>query len=575
MVKWGSNRALGWVMAITLIAAASAHAAPQSLGKLSGAVVDPAGVPQMGATVLVLAEDQASAAAAQLLTNQRGLFNTEHLLPGYYSVRVTLAGFLPAVERHIKVTANLTTLLKIEMDSVFASLDRLRRGPQQQTGPDEWKWVLRTSAATRSVLQWLEGESEDAGGQPAGEPARTHLPRGRLEVTSGAHRPGSVANLADSPATAFAYEQKIGPAGRLLLAGQLSYEHSAAAGLSTLWLPSGDPRSGPQTSLVLRQAKQGPAGPTFRALRMQHASQLALGDRVTLRYGAEYVLVGLGPAASALRPDAELDVRVSPNWKTNLRVSGRQSRSAPGDDLRAAPLQSALAELDSLPVVLWRNGHPVLEGGWHEELGVERRLGARVSISGAAFHDAAHHVAVFGRGGTSNPDFFQDFFSGAFLYDGGSSNTWGTRLAYRQKLNDELELSAVYAWASALAPEEVAATVDLRDALQARYRHSLAARVSGCVPRAGTRVVASYKWINGPVVSRQDPFGETLHQIDSYLSLSVRQPLPSFLMSGRWEAQADFRNLLAQGYVPVDARDGRILLVPAFRSFRGGLSFQF
>ena len=574
MVKWGSNRALGWVIAITLIAAASAHAAPQSFGKLSGVVVDPAGVPQMGATVLVLAEDQAGA-AAQLLTNQRGLFHTAHLLPGYYSLRVTLAGFLPAVERHIKVTANLTTLLKIEMDSVFASLDRLRRGPQQQTAPDEWKWVLRTSAATRSVLQWLEGEAENASGHPTGESRHKRQPRGRLEVTSGAHRPGSVANLAGSPATAFAYDQRIGPAGRLLLAGQLSYEHSAAAGLSTLWLPSGDPRSGPQTSLVLRQAKLGPAGPTFHALRMQHASQLALGDRVTLRYGAEYVLVGLGPVASAFRPDADLAVRVSTNWKTNLRVTGRQGTSAPGDDLRAGPLQSALAELDSLPVVLRRNGHPVLEGGWHEELGVERRLGTRVSISGSAFHDGARHVAVFGRGSTSNPDFFQDYFSSAFLYDGGSSSTWGTRLAYRQKLNEELELSAVYAWASALAPEEVAATVDLRDALQARYRHSLAARVSGCVPRAGTRVTASYKWIRGPVVSRQDPFGETLHQIDPYLSLSVRQPLPSFLMSGRWEAQADFRNLLAQGYVPVDARDGRILMVPAFRSFRGGLSFQF
>jgi len=565
------------VIAITLAAAVSAHAAPQSYGKLTGVVVDAAGVPQMGATVLVMGDEHTSAAATQLLTNQHGAFSKERLLPGFYSVRVTLAGFLPAVERHIKVTANLTTLLKIEMDSVFASLDRLRRGPAQQADPDEWKWVLRTSAATRSVLQWLEGESEDASGQPVSESVRMHHPRGRLEVTSGSHRPGTISNLADSPATAFAYDQGIGHAGRLLLAGQVSYEHSAAAGISTLWLPSGEPRSsGPQTSLVLRQAKLGPTGPTFRALRMQHADQLSLGDRITLRYGAEYVLVGLGPSASSLRPDAELDVRASPNWKMKVRVSGRQGTSAPaGDDLRGGPLQSALAELDSLPTVLWRNGHPVLEGGWHEELGVEHRLGARATISGAAFREDAHHVAVSGRGAASNPDFFQDFFSGAFLYDGGSANTWGTRLAYRQKLNDELELSAVYAWASALAPEEVAATVDLRDSLHPRYRHSLAARLSGRMPGMGTRFAASYKWISGPIVSQQDSFGETLHQLDPYLSLCVRQPLPSFLMSGRWEALADFRNLLAQGYVSADGRDGRIVLVPAFRSFRGGLSFQF
>jgi hypothetical protein len=41
------------------------------------------------------------------------------------------------------------------------------------------------------------------------------------------------------------------------------------------------------------------------------------------------------------------------------------------------------------------------------------------------------------------------------------------------------------------------------------------------------------------------------------------------------EALADFRNLLAQGYVPVSTPEGVVLLVPSYRSFRGGLSFQF
>ncbi len=564
-------KALGWVSLLTLFAALSVHAGPNH-GKLSGVVVDPSGTPQMGATVWILAEDAAGATTLQLLTNQHGVFTTDRLLPGLYSVRVTLAGFLPSIERHVRVSSNLTTLLKIELDSVFASLERLRRHPSQPADSDDWKWVLRTSAATRPVLQWTEGEVVSEGEQTSAEAARQRRPRGRVELTSGARRPGSVSNLGDSPATAFSYDQRIGRTSHLLLAGQMSYERAAAASIATMWLPSGDAGSGPVTSLVLRQSKLGPTGPTFRGVRMEHADQLALGDRFVLHYGAEYVLVGLGPATSALRPRGELEMRVSPNWRASLMVAARPWSS---DDSRSGALQAALAELDAFPAVLWRNGHPVLEGGWHEEVAVEHRLGANATLQAAGFRESARHVAVFGRGSATNPDFFKDFFSNGFLYDGGASNSWGTRLAYRQKLSDDLEIAAVYTWAGALSLEDPAANVDLRDAMQTRYRHSLAGRVSGRIRKTSTRVAASYKWVNGSILSRQDIFGETAYLLDPFLNVSVRQPLPSFFNSGRWEAQADFRNLLAQGYVSVNGRDGRVVLVPAFRSFRGGVSFQF
>jgi hypothetical protein len=565
-------KALGWVSLLTLLAALSVHAGP-NYGKLSGVVVDPSGRPQMGATVWILAEDASGAGTLQLLTNQHGVFSTDRLLPGLYSVRVTLTGFLPGIERHVRVSPNLTTLLKIELDSVFASLERLRRHPTQSTDSDDWKWVLRTSAATRPVLQWADGEVVSEDESTPAEAARQRRSRGRVELTSGARRPGSVSNLADSPATAFSYDERIGRASHLLVAGQMSYERAVAASIATLWLPSGDAGNGPVTSLVLRQSKLGPNGPTFRGVRMEHADQLALGDRFVLHYGAEYVLVGLGPSSSALHPRGELEMRVSPNWRASLMVATRPWSS--DDDLRSGALQTALAELDAFPAVLWRNGHPVLEGGWHEEVAVERRLGAHATLQAAGFRESAQHLAVFGRGGTTNPDFFKDSFSSGFLYDGGASNSWGTRLAYRQKLSDDLEIAAVYAWAGALSLEDPAANVDLRDAMQTRYRHSLAGRVSGRIRKTGTRMAASYKWVDGSIVSRQDIFGETAYQLDPFFNVSVRQPLPNFFNGGRWEAQADFRNLLAQGYVSVNGRDGRVVLVPAFRSFRGGVSFQF
>ena len=560
---------LGLLFWVGAFVASPLGAAP-SPGKLSGVVVDGAGIPQMGASVSVLSEDLHGAAAVQLLTNDRGMFTTDRVLPGLYSVRVTLAGFLPTIERHVKVEASLTTLLKIELDSLLTSLDRLRRRPNQQVESDEWAWVLRTSAPLRPVLRFVNGEIVLEGETPASEAAAKRTPHGRLELTSGARRPGSVSNIADAPSSAFAYEQKIGRKGRMVFAGQMSYERSAAAGFATMWLPTGE--GGPQTTLVLRQSNLGPGGPTFRGARLQHESRLRVGDRISIRYGAEYILVGLGHSASSLRPQAEIVVDLAPRWRASVTMASRPWSSAGPS---SSALESALVQLDAFPAVLMRDGKPVLAGGWHEEMALEHQMGPNASIIASVFRDRSRDTAVFGRGAQPGPDFFQDFYSDAFAYDGGSLNRLGTRLAYRQKLGNDFEATFVYALAGALVPREYVPGFELRDMLHPQSVQSLATRVSTRLPRMRTSLAASYKWVDARVVSRQDPFGEVTYQLDPYLNLSVRQPLPTFLLPGKLEALADFRNMLAQGYVPVHTGDGQVLLMPAFRSFRGGFSLQF
>ncbi len=559
--------------AMGCLAALPAAAAPPQYGKLSGVVMDLAGTPQMGATVVVLPENR-PAAETSLLTNDRGVFSAEKLLPGLYSVRVTLAGFLPALHRHVRVDAALPTLLRIELDSLFTAVDRLRRRPAQPMDSDEWAWVLRTSSATRPILRYVDGEVRDAYQPAPSEKARKNASHGRVELTSGARRPGSASNLADAPSSAFSYSQKIGSVSRLMLAGQMSYENSAAAGFATMWLPAGETGKGPETTLVLRQSKLGPGGPTFRGVRMQQTQQHTLGDRIAVRYGAEYILVGLGRNASTLRPRGEVNVDLGSGWRAMLLLAASPRLTDEGP--RQGALQAALDQLDAFPAVLLRNGRPVFEGGWHEEMGLERKLGETAIVVAALFHDRSRHTAVFGRGDVSSPEFFQDYFSDAFAYDGGASRSWGTRIAYRQKFPGDLEATLLYAWAGVLAPDQAAEGIELRDALQTRYRHSLAARVSARMPRWGTQLSASYKWINGQAVSRQDNFGEISYQVDPYFNLSVRQPLPEFLFfSRKFEALADFRNLLAQGYVPVSTAEGQLLLIPSMRTVRGGLNFQF
>ena len=556
-------------------AAAQAKPAP---GKLAGVVRDAAGTPQLGASVDLISEAVGVAASRGLLTNTQGMFRGDKLAPGFYTVRVTLAGFLPTLEKHIQVTSNLTTVVRIELESMFASLDQLRRMPASSTAEgDDWKWVLRSASAMRPVLEWVDNDTLSAS-TLAGESSGPRVPKMRMEFTDGARRPSSASSIASSPATAVAYDQKLGGTSRMIFAGQVNYDtDTPAGGIATVWLPTGTLGAGPHTALVLREAKLGPVGPTFRGVRFDQGGAFALGDRAVLSYGGEYVLVGLGAAASSLRPRAELKLRVNDDWSTALVFAAMPNGPGPletNDEQPGGALGAALNELDAFPALLWRNSHPVLQNGIHEEISAERKIGTRGKLQFAGFHDDNSHVAVFGRGSDlPSADYFQDNLSTAFAYDGGSSSSWGARVAFRQKLNSDLELTAIYSFGGALAPTDDTDDL-LRDMLHRAQRHSVGAGIAAKVPGLNTKVQAGYKWVNGLTVSSVDSYGESLFQMDPYLHLMIRQPLPKFAL-GRWEAIADCNNLLAQGYVSANSRDGRVVLVPAFRTFRGGLSVQF
>jgi len=581
-VKRERLRTLG---ALILTAMASSIAAIPAVaqaklvpGKLAGVVRDAAGTPQMGASVELIPEAAGVLVSRGFLTNTQGIFRGEKLTPGLYTLRVTLAGFLPTLEKHVRVSSNLTTVVRVELESMFASLDQLRRMPSNSTADaDDWKWVLRSASGMRPVLEWTDGGTMSVSTVKS-EIGVPRVPRLRMEFMDGATRPVSASNMSSSPATAVAYAQKLGGTSRLILAGQASYDVDApSGGIATVWLPTGTLGAGPHTALVLREAKLGAEGPNFRGVRLDQGGALTLGNHLVVRYGGEYVLVGLGAAASALRPRAELQYRISDDWSTSLIFASMPIGPGPLETSDAQPggaLGAALNELDSFPALLWRHGRPVLQNGWHEELAAERKIGTRGKLQVAGFHDDNRHVAVYGRGSDlSTADFFQDYFSSAFAYDGGSSSSWGSRVAFREKLDGDFEFTAVYSFGSALTSTSDRDDL-LRDVLHAAPRHSIAAGISTKVPGLGTKVHAGYKWVSGLAVTRVDSYGESLFETDPYLHLNFRQPLPRFAL-GRWEAVADCDNLLAQGYVSANSRDGRVLLVPAFRTFRGGLSVQF
>jgi hypothetical protein len=582
-VKQERLRMLGALILTAMVSSFGAeHAAAQAKpvpGKLAGVVRDSSGTPQLGASVELIPEAPGMTISRGFLTDTQGVFSGDKLAPGFYALRVTLAGFLPTLEKHIRISPNLTTVVRVELESMFASLDQLRRTPSNSsTQGDDWKWVLRSASAVRPVLEWMDGDIMSASTVTV-ESVKFRAPRLRMEFTDGARRPGSASSITGAPSTAVAYEQKLGGTSRMILAGQMSYDSDApGGGIATVWLPTGTLGAGPHTALVLREASLGPEGRTFRGVRIDQGGALALNDHMVLRYGGEFVLVGLGSAASALRPRAELNVRVTDDWSAALIFASMPTGPSPLEGGDAQPgggaLAAALNELDAFPALLWRAGRPVLQGGWHEELSADRKIGTRGKLQIAAFHDDNRHIAVFGRGNDlPSADYLQDYLSNGFAYDGGSSSSWGARVALREKIDDDVELTAVYSYGGALMPSEAVDGL-LRDTLRTAQRHSLGAGVTTKVPRLSTKLDIGYKWISGVTVSRVDSYGESLYDLDPYLHVGFRQPLPKFAI-GRWEAIADCDNLLAQGYVSTMSRDGHVVLVPAFRTFRGGLSVQF
>jgi hypothetical protein len=553
-----------------------------SVGNLSGQVHDASGTPQLGATVEVLSETPGVNITEHLLTNTQGLFQGDRLAPGFYTVRVTLVGFLPTLEKHVRISANLTTMVRIQLESMFASLEQLRRAPTSASvESDDWKWALRSASGLRPVLQWDDDEAKISSAIVMENAAAR--PRGRLELMDGARHPGSVSNIGQAPATAFAYDQHIDKFNHIVFAGAVNYdEDSPSGGIAAIWLPNGSIASGPSSTIVLREARIGSNGPTFRAGRLDQNATLTFGDRVLLRVGGEYVVMGLQELAWSVRPRLNLEAKLSPNWYLDLTYATVPGASTINDamavDLENSQspnvLQTALNQLDAFPTLLWRNGRPVLENGQHAEVSLERKLGNRSILQLAGFHENDRHIAVYGRGPDQlSSDYFQDFSSKGFAYDGGASSAWGARVALRERISEDLELTTIYAFSGALVPANVMDGA-LREALRSAPRQSLAAKITATVPRSNTRVSAGYKWVNGEALSRVDGYGESLYQLSPYFNVAIRQPLPRTIL-GRWEATAECDNILAQGYYTMNTGDGPMVIAPAARSFWGGLSLQF
>lgn len=583
----------GWVLLFALALAPAAEAAV--VGAIAGLVRDEQGVPQMGAVVSLLTSE--GRLAKRVYTDPRGTFEIKGLFPGNYSIRVSLDRFIPTVRDGVAVSAGSSTYLDVSLRGVFSSLQLVFPGGGEiRDMSDEWKWVLRTSAETRPALRFRDSgrkETERILRKMTGPFGETV---GYAQVSAGGGARTSGLATESDLGTAFAVATSVFGNNNVMVSGNLGYGQQTGApiaGFRTSYSRDFG-LADPEVSVTVRQlqtpiaARQALFGPQDSERPQVQTFSVGLSDRTQLteatrfEYGFLFESVAFLDRMSVLSPYGRIVHELGRNREIHLRYASGVPQ--PGDTLKGAEaLRTEVSSLGMLPRLSLRNGSTRVQRTQHVEIAYREKVGDGL-IEAAVFEDRIADAAVTGTlpaeaytGGNVLPD----LFSNTATVNAGRHRTKGYRVSYARKIRDRLQAAVGYGQTGVLATDPDAAqpvtAADLRDALNVKGAHMVMASVSGELPRARTKVVSAYQWVSHAAVMAPDLYNDFSARSDPGWNIIIRQPLPmSAGLPGKFEATADFRNLLGSGYNTLQMSDGQqIYLIQAIRSYRGALSFVF
>lgn len=596
--------AVGLVVGLSMCTPAALAVTPQKLdGSIAGYVRDSAGIPQMGATVLLF--NRFDHLLQKAMTNERGIFGFASLPPDFYSIRVNLASFVPAVRQKIAVQPGMQSLLYVDLASVLSSIELVYAAPGQGAlMSEDWKWTLKSAMSTRPILRALPELS-------ASDPTRRDRPvnsvfsdtRGVLRVSAGdAGSLGGTYSQTDL-GTAFALATSVFGRNQFQVSGNVGYSAHAgtpAAGFRTSFSREG---SGPEVALTIQQiylpersglaivTGQPDGAPALRTMSLALHDRINISDDIRFDYGASLESVSFLDHLNYLSKFGRLSYNLGNKGTLLLGYSSGTppvqlftERHEADNPLRNDDaLGDELAALSLLPRLALMDGRTTVQRSENFELGYEKRFSStklnltvyRESVTNAAMTIVAPDD-LFASG-----DVLPDISSKSSILNAGSYQRNGFAASVSQKVGDNLEFGSSFGRGGALALAQqvnpVLSTDDLRSKLHTADRFWASARASAKLPVTGTQISGSYQWTDYSALM-PNHFYMTQNPVpDAGLNIRVRQPIPSFLgMPGRLEATAELRNMMAQGYLSVQENSGsRVLLMQAPRAVRGGLSFIF
>lgn len=569
------------------------HIAPLS-GSIAGSVKDPGGKPQLGAVVQLLNHQER--VIDRVLTDERGEFKILGLLPNFYSIKVTVASFVPAIKKDILVQPGMRSVLNVNLSTLFSSIQLSY--PTLDNGSimsDDWKWVLRSANATRPVMRLLDEDPNLA----TAEQTRTAMfsgTRGMLRVSAG-DRP--VGDLAGNPAglgTAFALATSVYGANNLQVMGDVGYGTqlgAPAAAFRTSYSRNWMGES-PELSVTMRQLSlpgrfgaavsgQDSGLPALRTMSAALDNHSELAENLSLQYGFAMDCISFLDHLNYFSPYARLTYQLGEGSEIEFAYTSGNARP---DLARYAAdeedLQRGFDTLDLFPRVSMLGGQSKVQRGQEYEIGYARKIGSR-KFEVSAYRESVSNLAlslVAPQGLFGGADLLPDIFSGNSIFNAGNFDTVGFSAGVTQNFGDHLSATVIYGSTGALTTDRhelVSNSPDeLRSMIYAGRRHAATTRVTGSLPWTGTHFIASYQWAAGG-----DRWMDTGNLYSTHsmrplpgFNILIRQPIPG--LGRRIEATADLRNLLAQGYLGISTlQNQQLLLVENPRSVRGGLSFIF
>ena len=557
-------------------------------GAIRGVVNDSHGIAQAGIPLTVIRQD--GLFIRKILTGRNGRYELTRLLPGIYAIEIMVPDFLPFSKAPLSIQAGSPVQVDISLRTLTESVEiSMPSSPAQSR--DDWKWALRSAAIERPVLRFQE--EMDRSQRDSISIPREHPLRGTVLLSAGneARTFGADPGLR----TLFNMNYDFSSRNELNMAGSAGFERGTpAASFLTAWNHRSETGSLSSFSANMHQIflnsayrsafafSDLPSDLRVQSFNGKYENESAIGDRISMRYGAAFETVTLNKTLAQWNPFGQLTYTPSDQTRWILSFTGE----APNLSSPSPAGYNLAQEILANPQISSRsNGqHEVaLESGKHIEAAWQHRIGSRYRIEASTFFDSLSNVALT----VSSSDqslisgLLRDPFSENHFLDGGNFSAPGARATLGTKLSNASELIMSYSYAGNLLASTGTLPTDdsqsLRDLLRSQRGSSFAVKIHSTLPRSRTEVTTSYKWIPSNVVLPGDPYNTGSGRSDPYLNLAVVQPIPSpDIFPGQFRAIADFSNLLAQGYVAIRNPEGASsFFYPSARSFRGGFSFVF
>ncbi|HXE12631.1 MAG TPA: carboxypeptidase-like regulatory domain-containing protein [Bryobacteraceae bacterium] len=561
----------------------------QFAGNLLGMVVDSLGTPQMGASVTLF--DRYDRMVHREVTGADGRFGFLGLAPSSYSIRASADSLLPAMRNKIAIRAGLSSVLQIRMAAIFSSIEVKYTKPTTAM-TDDWKWVLRASAATRPVTRVLAGASRGRSAS-AEDPAKIFTgTRGLVSLSAGdAGSLLSDSSIADF-GTSFALATTMYGRNQLTVSG--IFGQSLTTGMPTMGLRATYSRSDPEGLASLPEitvmAQQfylpgrlmsapGPGGAqAVRSSSLSYYDTVDFFGGVHLEYGSAFDAISYFDHVNRVSPYARLTTALGDAGSLAVTYSSGGSPNELylhqyGD---GADLADTIGAIASVPSFSMRSNRLALERTQNYEVGYSKVAGRR-TYAISAFYESVNNGRLHVLGDLSAlnaADLLPDISTTTTLLNMGHYNRNGVMASIDQKLNDNVEFGIAGGTMGGFLPTSVGTS---GSAFFPRSNYPVASvNVRLIVPSAGTRIITEYEYVAGTALVPEHIFSTQRLYAEPGLNIIVRQPLPSLFGMGKLELSGDIRNLLAQGYLPLGTADGhQTMLLACPRTVRGGLNIIF